>query len=165
MNEKVRIIEVKLNKENLEKIYNIDKTFYKDEILTMSWYLKRYNENHNAILILDDKNNCVGYLVSVPIKKELYETIKKGIIINDLYINPNMYINDSKYYYISSFVIINEYRYKGHGQKMLEYLFKNCKGKYCALTITNDGFRIAKKNMKLFCTINEKTNVFIKNVR
>jgi len=158
----IRIENVNLTKDNLIKIKQIDNLFYKEDILTLDWYLERYNENHNGILLLDN-NECVGYLVAIPIKKELYKTITNGVLVNDLYINPNMIVNKSKYYYIVSSVILDDYRHKGYGKEMMKELLKSKKGIYCALTITEDGYNLAKKFMKLKLKINNNTNVFVLN--
>ena len=74
------IVEEKLTKNKLLEIQKIDKEFYNDDLLNTAWYLKRYNEKHKGIFLLDNKK-IVGYLVSVLIKKELYETITNGILI------------------------------------------------------------------------------------
>jgi len=160
----IKIETVNLNKENLIKIKEIDNIFYKEDILTIDWYLERYNDNHTGILLFDE-DKCVGYLVSVPIKKVLYETIINGAITNDLYINPNMYTNKSNYNYIVSSVILKEYRRKGYGEMMLNKLFSENKGHFCALTITKDGYKLANKNMKLIMNINENTSVFSKTIK
>ena len=75
----MHIEEVKLTKENLIKIKEIDNTFYTKENISLDWYLERYTEKHSAILLLD-KDEIVGYIISVPIKKELYDTIINGVI-------------------------------------------------------------------------------------
>jgi len=99
----------------------------------------------------------------VPIKKELYNAIVNGVLINDLYINPNMIVNKSKYQYIVSSVILDDYRHKGFGKEMMKELLKNGKGFYCALTITENGYNLAKKFMELKLKINDDANVFILN--
>ena len=91
----------KLTKDVLHKIKNIDDLFYTDIDLSTSWYLERYNEEHYGYLIYDD-NNCFGYIVSVPIKKELWDALLNGVMTNDYYINPKMFINESDYNYIVS---------------------------------------------------------------
>ena len=61
----------------------------------------------------------MGYLISVPIKQALYEALINGVFINDLYINPQMFIEKSHYNYIVSCVILKEYRNKGYGTLMM----------------------------------------------
>lgn len=51
--------EVKLDIENLKKIKKIDSTFYKNEELTLDWYLERYNSNHSAIILKMIKMNML----------------------------------------------------------------------------------------------------------
>ena len=153
-------IEVRsLSKENLLKIKEIDKKFYQEEILNIEWYLARYSSKHKGIFLLDN-NKVVGYLVSVPIKKELYEAIINGVLTNDLYINPSMFINDSNYNYISSCVLLEEYQNKGYGSQMMKKLFQNSKGQFCTLTISDKGYFLAKKFLNLKIKINDKVNVF-----
>ena len=158
----IKIKKDNLTKENLMKIKNLDSLFYKEDILTDEWYLERYNSNHSGIFLYDDEI-CIGYLVSIPITKELYKAIINGVIINDLYINPKMILNKSKYNYIVSSLIKEEYRNIGYGKLMMEELFK-VKGKYCALTITKEGYSLANKYMKHKLKINNQVNVFIKTI-
>ena len=158
----IKIKKVSLTKENLLKIKKVDDSFYKEDLLTLEWYIERYNENHNGFLLMDD-DCCVGYLVSVPIKKELYKAIINGVLINDLYINPNMIVNKSKYQYIVSSVILDNYKHKGYGKEMMKELLKNEKKVFCALTITKNGYNLAKKFMNLKLKINDDTNVFVLN--
>ncbi len=161
----MRIEKVNLTKENLIKIQKIDKLFYKNNILDLNWYLKRYNEKHSAFFLTDDNGETVGYLVSVPIKKELYDAIVNGIMVNDLYVNPRMFVNRSSYNYVVSCVLLKEYQRRGYGSKMINELFNDAKkGKYVALTITNDGYYLAKKFMEHEKIIDDKTNVFVKDV-
>lgn len=156
----MEIKKVNLTKGNLLKIKDIDDLFYKNAIPGIDWYLERYNNNHTAFFLLDESENICGYMVAVPVKKELYNTIINGVITNDLYINPQMYVKESKYYYIVSSVILEEYRGKGYGSKLMEKLLQEINDKtYCALTISTDGYNLAKKYMNIKLKINE--NIFI----
>lgn len=87
----MQIIEDKLTKDNLLKIKKIDDKFYNSPITNIDWYLERYTKNHKGIFLLDNEK-VVGYLISVPIKQALYEALINGVFINDLYINPQMFI-------------------------------------------------------------------------
>lgn len=158
----MHIEEVCLTKENLLKIQDIDDTFYKNAIIGIHWYLERYNKDHKGIVLLDN-NKVVGYIVAVPIKKELYDAITNGVIINDLYINPKMFVKESNYKYVVSCVLLKKYRGKGYATQMMKKLFNKAKGYYCALTITENGYNLANKFMKLKLNINDDTNVFIKD--
>ena len=74
-----------------------------------------------------------------------------------------MIVNKSKYQYIVSSVILDNYRHKGYGKEMMKELLKSEKKVLCALTITKDGYNLAKKFMKLKLKINDDTNVFVLN--
>ena len=150
-----------LTKENLLKIKEIDDSFYSDNKLKIDWYLERYKPFHKAYILCDEKDNMVGYIVSVPIKKELYKAIIKGILVNDLYINPSMFLEKSNYNYICSCVIREEYRHKGYGVNLMQELINRTpSGKYCAITITKEGFNLAHKFMKMHTKINYSTCIF-----
>ncbi len=159
----MKIIERKLIKSNLLKIQKIDKEFYNDDSLNIEWYLRRYNEKQKGIFLLDNEK-IVGYLVCVPIKKELYDAIINGVLLNDLHINPKMFVEKSNYNYIVSIVIRKDYQQKGNGSLMMKKLFENAKGKYCALTISDEGYYLAQKFLNLIVRISDKVNVFEKEV-
>lgn len=135
------IIKVNLTKDNLEKIYEIDQCFYN---LDISWYLDRYSENNCAYVLVDNKK-YVGYILSVPIKEILYNALCNGVLIDDVNINPKMYIKESKYYYIVSCVILPKYRNKGYGSKLMECVIKDTLGKCVSLALTIDGYRLLNR--------------------
>lgn len=153
---------VNLNKENLLKIKKIDDSFYKKAIAGIKWYLERYNEKHYAFCLINGEE-IVGYIVSVPIKKELYDAIINGVLINDLHINPDMYVTESEYNYIVSCIIKEEYRYKNYGKLLMEKVLSNLNNCYaCCLTITKDGYKLANKFLKLKEKLNDDVSVFEK---
>lgn len=159
----MKIEKIYLTKENLLKIEKIDDSFYKNAITGIDWYLERYNEKHYAYCLVDEEE-IVGYIVSVPIKKELYDAIINGVLVNDLHINPAMYLNESKYNYIVSCVIKEEYRYKNYGKLLMEKVLDNLNNCYaCCLTISKDGYKLANKYMKLKMKLNDNVSVFEKN--
>ena len=51
----IRIETINLTKENLKKRKKLDNSFYKEDILTLDWYLERYNENHKALVLVNEK--------------------------------------------------------------------------------------------------------------
>lgn len=157
----MEIKKVKLTRENLLRIQELDDLFYKDAITGIKWYLERYNKNHFAYVLLDENGKYYGYVMALPIKKELYDAITNGIITNDLHINPKMFVNESKYYYIYSIVLLKKYRKKGFGTKLLNELLKEISKKnYCVLTITKDGYNLFKKYLNIKLKINETTYIF-----
>lgn len=158
----MKIEKVYLTKENLLKIEKIDDSFYKDDITGIDWYLQRYNSKHYAYCLID-KTEIVGYIVSVPIKKELYDAIINGVLLNDLHINPDMYVTKSEYNYIVSCVIKKEYRYKNYGKLLMEKVFDDLNNCYaCCLTISKDGYKLANKYLKLKKKLNDDVSVFEK---
>ena len=157
----MKIEEVKLSKENLEIIRNIDVTFYKDPRLTIDWYMERYNENHTGILLLNEENQNVGYLVCVPIKKELYDQFVSGMLADDVEVDPDMFLKESKYNYIVSTVILDGYRKKGYGTQMLEHLMKDSKGKnYCAISVSREGYLLLNKKLEVKKKVNDTVYAF-----
>ena len=139
----------------------MDDTFYKRDNLDLDWYLERYKDKNGAVLLLDE-DKCVGYIVSVPIRKELYDAITNGVIVNDVQVSPKMFINNSLYYYVVSCVVLNDYELHGYGSKMLEMILCE-KKRYCALTVSDGGYHLAKKYMDFKMNVYENINVFIKN--
>lgn len=156
----MEIKKVFLTKENLLRIEKIDDEFYTNAITGIEWYLKRYNEKHYAYCLFDG-DTIVGYIVSVPIKTGLYDAITNGVLLDDLHINPKMFLNESDYYYIVSCVLKEEYRYKNYGQNLMERLLEDLVGKkYCCLTISKEGYNLASKYMNLKMKLNEDVSVF-----
>lgn len=160
------IEKIKLTQNNLLKIKEIDDTFYTNENLSLDFYLERYNENHYAFVLKNEKKAIVGYLISVPIEKVLYDAIKNGTMTNDIYFNPKMFINNSNYNYIVSICIIKEYRNNGYSKLLFnQFLKETLEGNYISLTINKKGYNLASKYMNLVKEINENISVFefIKN--
>lgn len=153
----IEIKDVNLTKDNLKLIEKLDNTFY--EITDFNWYLERYNTHHSATLLFDN-NKCVGYIFSVPIKKELYDAIINGVIINDIYINPKMFINESKYNYITSCLILKEYRNQGYGNELFKRILKDKNKIYVTLCISQGGIKLASKYMNLAFEINNNIKVY-----
>ena len=159
----MKIKKVKLSKENLKIIKDIDEIFYKDDRLTLKWYLERYNENHDGILLINEENINVGYLVCVPIKEELYNQFVSGMLSDDIEVDPKMFIKESKYNYIVSTVIFEKYRRKGYGTKMLEELMKYSDGKnYCAISVSPEGYKLLRKKLDVIKKVTDKVCVFEK---
>jgi len=158
----MKIEKVYLTKDNLLKIEKIDNSFYTNAITGIEWYLERYNKKHYAYCLFDN-NNMVGYIVSVPIRKALYDAIISGVLLNDLHINPEMFVNESNYNYIVSCVIKEEYRNKKYGKLLMETLLHDLKDCHaCCLTISKEGYQLANKYLKLKNKLNDNVSVFEK---
>lgn len=159
------ILEIKLTKENLSIIKNIDETFYKDERFTLDWYQERYKDYHDGFLLKDENNCYVGYLVYVPVKKELYDMFVNGKLSDDVEIDSKLIIEKSDYIYIVSIVILEEYRRKGYGTKMLNRLFEISKAKnFCSISVSKDGYNLLKKKLYVTKKVNDKVYAFEKRL-
>ena len=155
------IKEVTLTKDILLKIKEVDDTFYKSDKLNIDWYLERYEGKSGGVLLLDE-NKCAGYIVSVPIRKELYDAITFGVIVNDVLVSPKMFTDGSLYCYVVSCVILKDYRGRGYGSKMLEMILRD-KKRYCALSVSDGGYHLANKYMDFKMNVYENVNVFVKD--
>lgn len=157
----MNIISCNLNSELIVKIKQIDDKYYKSNV-SIYWY-NRYNENNKVTLLLD-KDEIVGYVIIAGIDKDLYKAIKNKLIVGDISINPNKFNYKSKYKYLSSIVIKNQYQKKGYGTKLIEKALEEEKGRIISITISNDGFNLLKKNFKHLSKINETINIFEKKL-
>ena len=160
----MRVEKVNLTKENLLKIQKIDDEFYTSEIFGIDWYTERYKEFHNGYLLINEKEEAVGYIIVIPVKKELYDAITSGILVNDIHINPNMFIKKSEYHYLSSFVLQKEYRHQNYGLLLIKELAKDVKGNICCLAISEAGKNKASQYMDLKEKINDKVSVYERTI-
>lgn len=156
----MRVEKINLTKEKLLKIKKIDDSFYINDKLNIDWYTERYKEFHNGYLLINEKEEAVGYIIVVPVKKELYDAIISGVLVNDIHINPNMFIERSNYHYLSSFVLKKEYRHQNYGLLLINELAKDVKGNICCLAVSEDGNHKAEEYMNLKEKLNDKVSVF-----
>ena len=151
--------EVSLTRETLEEIRKIDLEFYPN-IGLIDWYLSRYKPWHSAFVVMDDEE-MIGYFVAVPVRKELYDAILNGVLVDDLGINPNMYLKESEYYYAVSIVIQKEYRGRNISRQMFDaYFSKYPDKKTCLLAVSKNGYRLAEHYFSLVKDISENIGVF-----
>lgn len=158
----MKIVKSFLTSDVIDVIINIDKSYYND-LYEEKWYKERYNRFHYAYVLMDEEKP-VGYILSVPIRKQLYDAIKSGVLVNDYDVNPNMIVNESYYNYITSCVILDEYRNKGYGKNLLETLFQNGRGFYITLTTNNISYRLCRSYMNEMLKINNLMYVFEKEI-
>lgn len=152
--------EVSLTRETLEEIRKIDLEFYPN-IGPIDWYLSRYKPWHSAFVAMDDEK-IIGYFVAMPVRKELYDTILNGVLVDDLGINPDMYLKESEYYYAVSIVIQEAYRGRNISKQLFDmYFSKYPDKKTCALAVSRDGYRLAGHYFSLVKNISENVAVFV----
>ena len=151
--------EVSLTRETLEEIRKIDLEFYPN-IGLIDWYLSRYKPWHSAFVAMDDEK-MIGYFVAMPVRKELYDAILNGVLVDDLGVNPNMYLKESEYYYAVSIVIRKAYRGRNISRQMLDMYFSRFPDKKtCLLAVSRDGYRLAEHYFSLVKEISETVGVF-----
>ena len=154
------IKEVSLTREILEEIRKIDLEFYPN-IGLIDWYLSRYKPWHSAFAAMDDEK-MIGYFVAVPVRKELYDAILSGVLVDDLGVNPDMFVKESEYYYAVSIVIQKEYRGRNISRQMLDaYFSKYPDKKTCLLAVSKNGYRLAEHYFSLVKDLSENVGVFI----
>ena len=154
------IKEVSLTREILEEIRKIDLEFYPN-IGLIDWYLSRYKPWHSAFAAMHDEK-MIGYFVAVPVRKELYDAILSGVLVDDLGVNPDMFVKESEYYYAVSIVIQKEYRGRNISRQMFDaYFSKYPDKKTCLLAVSKNGYRLAEHYFSLVKDLSENVGVFI----
>lgn len=144
----------------LIKIMEIDDVFYSESITPFSWY-DRYHGNE-AILLRNEYSEIVGYLMLVGVEEKLYNAFFDKILVGDVCINPQMFNHKSNFKYLASIVISDKYRNKGYGTKMLKYALdiQNKGIKIVAISVSDGGYNILKKEMNYVDNIDSKTKLF-----
>ena len=152
--------EVSLTRDILEEIRKIDLAFYPN-IGQIDWYLSRYKPWHSAFVAMDD-GKLIGYFVAVPVRKELYDAVLNGVLVDDMGINPDMYLKESEYYYAVSIVIQEAYRNRNISRQLLDMYFgKHPDKKTCLLAISKGGYHLAEHYFTLVKAISENVGVFV----
>ncbi len=103
----------------------------------------------------------IGYFVAVPVRKELYDAILNGVMVDDLGINPDMYLQESEYYYAVSIVIQETYRGRNISMQLLDAYFSKCPDKKtCLLAVSKSGHHLAEHYFSLVKDLSENVAVF-----
>ena len=152
--------EVSLTKEVLEEIRRIDLEFY-PHIGPIDWYLARYKPWHSAFVAMDDER-IVGYFVAVPIQKGLYDAVLNGVLVDDLGVNPAMFLKESEYYYAVSIVIEKAYRGQKISRRLLDmFIDRHRDKKTCLIAISPEGCRLAEQYFKYKENLSDTVRVFV----
>lgn len=89
------------------------------------WYYK--NKDIYTFLIDTSKDKAVGYTMSIPLKYEAYEKIRKGTKIDTLYLQEEHIVPINEVYkqvYIYAMIIDEKYRKKKYGDKLLFNMYE-----------------------------------------
>ena len=152
--------QVSLTREILEEIRKIDLEFYPN-IGMIDWYLSRYKPWHSAFAAMDD-GKMAGYFVAMPVRKELYDAILNGVLVDDLGVNPDMYLKESGYWYAVSIVIQKAYRGRNISRLLLDAYFSRYPDKKtCLLAVSRSGRRLAEHYFSLVKDISENFGVYV----
>lgn len=158
----VEIKKEKVNKKILNRIMEIDKTFYNDFDYqnNQNWYYERYLGKEFVLLYVDKK--IVGYYCCFTVSKNLFDDIQKGKYAGD-YDFPlsEIYIKDSPYNYVPSILVLPQFRqYSIH---LIVDLFKTIQNldNVVALAVSDAGRRMCSKYMTECGKIKEYT-IYVK---
>ena len=156
----IEIKEVSMTKEVLEIIREFDLQFYPN-IGPIDWYLARYKPWHTSFVAMDD-GKIVGYLTSLPARKELYDAILSGVLIDDIGINPDMFLKESEYRYVESMVIRAEYRGRNISEQLFDAYFDRYGGKKaCAIAVNTEGHHLAEHYFGLAKELSSGVGIFV----
>ena len=160
MKSTVEIKEVSLTEEVLQEIRKIDLQFYPN-IGPIDWYLARYKPWHTAFVAMDE-GKIVGYVASLPARKQLYDAIVNGVLIDDLGINPDMFLEESEYYYLGAILLKEEYRGKHIGRQLLDaFMNKYGDKKICLIAVSREGYHLVEEYFSLVKETPDGIGVFI----
>jgi len=157
----IQVVKKRFTKQVLDKIIEIDKTFYTDfDYSDTSWYLQRYNSKNIVYLLIID-NDIVGYFNLLNISKRLFDDICDLKYSQD-YSFPESEVNvDSDYIYMPSLVVKKEYRkYSIHLILKLKEVIKKSKN-FVVIAISKEGKNLASKCLECLGD-NKKATIFAK---
>ena len=140
---KVQVLKKKFTKKMLNKIIEIDKTFYADfDYSDTSWYFTRYSEK-NIVYVLVVNDEIVGYFNLLNVSKKLFDDIYCLRYSQD-YNFPESDVNvESDYLYMPSMVVRKEYRkYSMPLILMLKEVIKKSRN-LIVIAISNEGKKLA----------------------
>jgi ribosomal protein S18 acetylase RimI-like enzyme len=121
----------------LDTIMELDKIAYPDYIVSKQWYLDRYLGEEDVYAYIID-NEIVGYSCITPVHFELISAICNSVLDGDGSISKYMFGSDgSKYLYLSSCVVKQEYRNKGICTKLLKETLTDIQPHYSIYVLAN----------------------------
>jgi len=139
----IQIKKQRFTKNIIEKIIEIDKTFYSGvNSYDASWYHKRYS-NKNFVYLLQINNEIVGYFNLINITKNLFNDIC-NLKYSDDYSFPEKEVNvKSDYYYLPSILVKKEFR--KHSVHLIYELYKIVSKieNLCVIAVSEEGKKLA----------------------
>lgn len=121
----------------LDIIMELDKIAYPDYIVSKQWYLDRYLGEEDVYVYIID-NEIVGYSCVTPVHFEVISAICNSVLDGDGSISKYMFGSDgSKYLYLSSCVVKQEYRNKGICTELLKETIKDVLPNYSIYVLAN----------------------------
>lgn len=145
---KVEVKKVKMTKDVIKSIIEIDRHFYTDFDFSkkdnLNWYFDRYSA-HNEVFVLCVNDKIVGYFLFVSISKELFDEILNLKHFEDWSFLPSQFNQNTEYYYIPSIAVKAEYRQ--YLLPLLKTLKKEVENKpnLVAITVSKEGHKLASK--------------------
>ena len=159
----IEIKEVSLTKDVLEQIREIDLQVYPN-IGLIDWYLARYKPWHSAFVAMDN-GKIVGYVASLPARKELYDAILNGVLVDDLGINPDMFLKESEYCYVGSVVLKAAYRGRNISRQLLDaFAGRYGDKKVCLIAVSQAGYHLAEHYFSLAKELPGGIGIFVSRV-
>ena len=161
---RITVKQKQMTKAVIEKIIEIDKTFYSDfDYNDTAWYFNRYSEK-NSITVLEANGEIVGYYLFYSISQRLYKEICQLQHDNDYNFDEREVNVASEIEYIPSVLVQKEYlRY---AYKLIMKLRKDIasKKRLVAIAISPEGHRMCEKFLEWVGCVRPGVDVYEKDV-
>lgn len=162
------------NKKYLKSITLLDRLVFEEiDCSSIEIDNARHHKNRHSIILLEDKNEIIGYLNAYPIIKTLYHKMKNGEYYDDILLSPSEikeYACNNHYdMYIMAIVLHPSYQKMGYS-KLLRKAFREMVNelkkdkiyidRFISIAITIEGERFLKSlGMKVICENKEKRKI------
>ena len=156
----IEIKEVSMTREALESIRDIDLQFYPN-VDPIDWYLARHKPWHTSF-VATDNGEIIGYLAFLPARRELYDAILNGVLIDDSGINPDMFLKESEYFYVESLVLKAQYRKMNISRRLFNAFFDRYGDKKAiTIALSQEGYRLAEHYFSLAKALSCGIGIFV----
>ena len=125
-----------------------------------SWYFQRYSDK-NDIFLLTVEDKIVGYFLFYSITKKLFDEILSLKYDGDYDFSESEVNVKSNFFYVPSVLVLKEYR--KYCVPLLKKLLKESSKKknLVAITISNEGKRMAESMLSYIGTANKEKNICV----